>query len=141
MRQENELIYEEVDSKIANFKAGIEYHDYNSHRIKETKLSCEDSRSQKITQNPNTSNALFVNSISRCLDGIKKMLIDKNLKYGNSALEPIRIFSKSDNIEQIKVRIDDKLSRLKNQSGNEDEDVINDLIGYLVILKIANENN
>jgi len=36
------------------------------------------------------------------------------------------------------VRIDDKLSRIANGSGElSDEDTITDLIGYLVLLKIA----
>jgi hypothetical protein len=39
--------------------------------------------------------------------------------------------------EGLLVRIDDKLKRIKNGSlDNDDEDVINDLIGYLVLLKI-----
>ena len=65
------------------------------------------------------------------------MLIDKNKKYGNSALEPKRIFSKASTVEQILVRIDDKLSRVANQSDLEDEDVLSDLLGYIVLLKIA----
>lgn len=64
------------------------------------------------------------------------MLIKKNESYGNSALDPIRVFSRADNVEQLKVRIDDKLSRL--QRGNAfGEDNVNDLIGYLFLLKIA----
>lgn len=66
---------------------------------------------------------------------ISDLLIDKNNKYGNSALNPVRVFSSSDTEEQIKVRIDDKLSRIKSSQSNEDEDVIDDLIGYLVLLK------
>jgi predicted RNA-binding protein associated with RNAse of E/G family len=39
--------------------------------------------------------------------------------------------------EGLLVRIDDKLKRIKNGSlEKDDEDVINDLIGYLVLLKI-----
>jgi hypothetical protein len=77
--------------------------------------------------------------INDACDEIKAMLLMKNRKYGDSALNPIRIFSKADSIEQIKVRIDDKLNRLKNRQNDEDEDVINDLIGYLILLKIASE--
>ena len=72
-------------------------------------------------------------------DDVKAMLIDKNRKYGDSALTPLRIFSKADAVEAIKVRIDDKLSRLHNEVKDDDEDVIMDLIGYLVLLKIAKE--
>jgi hypothetical protein len=66
------------------------------------------------------------------------MLIAKNAKYGNSALEPVRVFSKASTKEQLLVRIDDKLSRIKT-TGLEapDEDTLNDLIGYLILLKIA----
>jgi hypothetical protein len=79
----------------------------------------------------------FKEKVNRELLKIGAMLVRKNEKYGNSALDPVRIFSKSDPVEQIKVRIDDKLSRLRTQSAEEDEDVIQDLIGYLVLLKIA----
>lgn len=68
---------------------------------------------------------------------VEELLIEKNRKYGNSALEPVRIFSKDDPIEAIKVRIDDKLSRLRNEQNDEDEDVVTDLMGYLVLLKVA----
>ena len=79
----------------------------------------------------------FEVSIKKELEKIGYMLIEKNRKYGNSALEPIRVFSKASSKEQILVRLDDKLSRLKNQQIDEDEDVINDLIGYLFLLKLA----
>jgi hypothetical protein len=68
---------------------------------------------------------------------LEGFLIEKNRKYGNSALEPMRVFSKLDTVQQIFVRIDDKLSRLKNQQDDENEDVISDLLGYLLLLKIA----
>lgn len=72
-------------------------------------------------------------------DSIKELLIEKNQKYGDSALEPSRIFSKASAIEQLLVRIDDKLNRIQKGAGliATDEDVISDLIGYLVLLKIA----
>jgi hypothetical protein len=75
--------------------------------------------------------------IATTCDAIKALLLEKNRKYGDSALNPVRVFSKSDSMEQIRVRIDDKLSRLRNQQDDEDEDVIDDLIGYLVLLKVA----
>ena len=64
------------------------------------------------------------------------MLLARNASYGKSALEPVRIFSKADPTEQIRVRIDAKLSRLaRGQAAG--EDVILDLIGYLVLLRAA----
>jgi hypothetical protein len=79
--------------------------------------------------------------ISIICDNIKEMLLEKNRKYGDSALNPIRIFSKADTTEQLKVRIDDKLNRLKNLQDDETEDVINDLIGYLILLKVNQKQN
>ncbi len=65
-------------------------------------------------------------------------LVDKNTKYGDSALNPVRIFSKASPIEQILVRLDDKLSRLKRgDASREDEDVLRDILGYLVLLHVA----
>ena len=77
--------------------------------------------------------------ISAVCDDIKELLIHKNRKYGNSALKPNRIFSKSSATEQLLVRIDDKLNRIMKGAGllATDEDVVNDLIGYLVLLKIS----
>jgi hypothetical protein len=68
---------------------------------------------------------------------LRNMLLEKNAKYGNSALEPIRCFSRADPVEQIRVRLDDKLSRLMRGQGIEDEDVELDLMGYLILLRIA----
>ncbi len=67
---------------------------------------------------------------------IAEMLFAKNAAYGDSALSPVRVFSKSDAVEQLKVRIDDKLSRMARGSAA-GEDVVLDLIGYLVMLRIA----
>ena len=72
-------------------------------------------------------------------DDIKELLLYKNQQYGDSAMNPSRIFSKSSAVEQLLVRIDDKLNRIKKGAGliATDEDVIQDLIGYLVLLKIG----
>lgn len=70
-------------------------------------------------------------------DDIKDMLLEKNRSYGNSALDPVRIFSDADPVEQLKVRIDDKLSRISRGNDFGDEDVINDMVGYLILLKVA----
>jgi len=67
---------------------------------------------------------------------LAEMLIAKNIAYGNSALQPVRIFSRADVTEQLKVRIDDKLSRLARGS-DAGEDVTLDLLGYIVLLRIA----
>lgn len=76
--------------------------------------------------------------IAMVCDDIKDLLLQKNIKYGDSALDPLRVLSKASPKEQILVRIDDKLSRIsRGDILHEDEDVVSDLIGYLVLLKIA----
>ncbi len=76
--------------------------------------------------------------IAKECEMIKDLLLEKNAKYGDSALTPIQVFSKLDAEEAICARIDDKMSRIKNSGINSDtEDTLNDLIGYLVLLKIA----
>tara|TARA_Y100001938_G_C7769803_1_gene272663 strand:+ start:62 stop:331 length:270 start_codon:yes stop_codon:yes gene_type:complete len=80
----------------------------------------------------------FAEKIAITLGGIGKMLIKKNEQYGDSAYRPVRMFSKLDPQAGIRVRIDDKLSRLArgNDSIESDIDIVDDLIGYLIILKI-----
>lgn len=68
---------------------------------------------------------------------VGNLLVAKNAQYGDSALHPLRIFSDAHPIEQILVRIDDKLSRIRNHYWDQGEDTIQDLIGYLVLLQIA----
>lgn len=73
---------------------------------------------------------------ARC-DAIREMLLAKNAAYGNSATDPVRIFSRASADEQLRVRIDDKLSRLaKGKADAFGEDVVLDLIGYLVLLLV-----
>lgn len=68
---------------------------------------------------------------------IRDLLLEKNRKYGDAAVNPIRMFSQAAAKEQILVRLDDKLSRWLNRQDDEDEDVILDMIGYLILYRIA----
>ena len=77
--------------------------------------------------------------IAKKCDQIKELLLAKNRAYGDSALNPVRVFSNADPVEQIKVRLDDKLSRLSRGKDTDavPEDTLNDLMGYLVLLSVA----
>jgi hypothetical protein len=77
--------------------------------------------------------------LRECLD-VSEMLIKKNISYGDSALKPMRLFATSDSVEQLKVRIDDKLNRISHAQGFAGDNDIDDLIGYLILLKIANQS-
>lgn len=74
--------------------------------------------------------------IIQTCDEIRDILVAKNKAYGDSAINPVRIFSQADTREQLLVRIDDKLSRIA-RGGEVGEDVVLDLIGYLVLLRVA----
>lgn len=75
--------------------------------------------------------------IGRICAEISNLLIYKNQKYGNSAIEPINIFYKGDNENSILIRLDDKLSRIKNNKKDIRVNDICDTIGYLVLLLIS----
>lgn len=66
---------------------------------------------------------------------VAELLISKNVAYGNSALNPIRVFAKGlDTQAQLLVRIDDKINRIANGSEFIGDDTVLDLAGYLVLL-------
>jgi hypothetical protein len=71
-------------------------------------------------------------------DQIKAMLLEKNRKYGDSALSEGVVFPLSP-VLSLKSRINDKLARLRNDNKDEDEDVLKDLCGYIILLQIAIE--
>jgi len=74
-------------------------------------------------------------------DAVKELLLMKNREYGNSALEPVRVFSCMFAQDQIDVRIDDKLKRIQTTRELDDlqihEDTEQDLIGYLILKRVA----
>ena len=83
-------------------------------------------------------------NMGHVLDSMKDLLIYKNTKYGNSALEPMDVFTRhlSDNnsagLNSILVRLDDKLKRIQNAEELRKNDV-SDLIGYLTLLCVDQE--
>lgn len=94
-----------------------------------------------VVENPvvdfvDCSAADFPALLDATLADLRKFLIAKNRAYGNSAMEPVRVFSKADPVEQLRVRIDDKLSRLL-RGADCGEDTEMDLLGYLTLLQVA----
>ena len=76
--------------------------------------------------------------IIRCMDSMKEFLLEKNRRYGDSALHPKRMFSKATTDEQILVRLDDKISRIQNSDDLRKNDIA-DMIGYLALLCVAKQ--
>ena len=83
----------------------------------------------------------FGNRLDRAAKKITDLLKSKNKAYGNTALNPTNIFSKLSSTEAICARIDDKLARISNKGiHDETEDTVDDLIGYLFLLKMSKDN-
>jgi len=78
----------------------------------------------------------FETYLNTVLEASRAQLIAKNQAYGNSALDPVRVFSKASLKEQLLVRLDDKVSRLRRGQAA-GEDVADDLFGYLLLVAIA----
>ena len=87
---------------------------------------------------PKTESEVFATNLDAILKEISDLLKSKNKSYGNSALKPAKIFSQLDATESLCSRIDDKLMRIKNRGINDaTEDTVDDLIGYLLLLKMS----
>lgn len=67
---------------------------------------------------------------------MQKLLLEKNKRYGDAAVNPSKTFSKLDGANSIKIRLDDKLNRVRNSSEVRPNDVA-DIIGYCTLLLIA----
>lgn len=81
----------------------------------------------------------FESNVRRILDKIGDELVAKNQAYGDSALNPVRIFSKADRTEQLNVRLDDKLSRVARGHEYPGDDTLKDIVGYIILLMIDRE--
>ena len=71
--------------------------------------------------------------ITKTVDSLKGFLLEKNRRYGNSALSPLGVFNKKDATEGILIRLDDKLMRIKNSDVLRKNDIA-DVMGYLTLL-------
>ena len=71
-------------------------------------------------------------------DSMKDLLLYKNQKYGDSALNPNNVFYKGDATNSIKIRLDDKIGRVRNCEETRVNDVA-DIIGYCVLLLVSME--
>lgn len=78
--------------------------------------------------------------LQTCLD-LAVFLSSKNISYGDSALNPTRLFSKANATEQLLVRIDDKINRLVKGGEYPGDDDILDLTGYLILYFASKEND
>ncbi len=83
--------------------------------------------------------------ISNECDFVKGLLTMKNSQYGNAYFQPLYVLSKASPDERMKIRIEEKLSRLKRILDSDEEkevlseDQILDVIGTLMMMRIYNK--
>ena len=76
--------------------------------------------------------------IKDILSGMTDLLLYKNRKYGDSAVNPKKIFYKGDSTNSILIRLDDKIGRV--MSNTEEKPRVNDIadiIGYCTLLLVS----
>ena len=79
--------------------------------------------------------------IAEIVDATKDLLLYKNKMYGDSALNPVGVFTKHiktapENTASILVRLDDKLGSVSNAEALRGNDV-SDIIGYCTLLLVS----
>jgi hypothetical protein len=75
-------------------------------------------------------------------DSLQRLLKTKNKNYGDSAINPLKIFSAIEPGDEICIRLDDKLGRIKSaaeQGKRLRKNDVADLAGYLVLLLIKKD--
>lgn len=76
--------------------------------------------------------------IAELTEAIRDLLLYKNQKYGDSALNPKKIFYKGDARNSILIRLDDKLGRIMaNADATPRINDVADIIGYCTLLLIS----
>lgn len=76
--------------------------------------------------------------IREIIEAMKDLLLYKNQKYGDSAINPEKIFYKGDSTSSILIRLNDKIGRVK--ANPDDKPRVNDvcdIIGYCILLLIS----
>jgi len=104
-------------------------------------LSIKDDQNEHMYDSQSDTQDLNIKKVDfrTVLDSLTDLLEYKNDKYGNSALEPVNIFSRLDAKDGILLRLDDKIKRIKTRTkyGHppRKNDIV-DMMGYLTLLCI-----
>ena len=76
--------------------------------------------------------------INEIMNAMRGLLVYKNQKYGDSALNPKQIFYKGNATNSILIRLDDKLGRImSNTDATPRINDVADIIGYCTLLLIG----
>ena len=86
----------------------------------------------------NTDTMPTQRKIAELTEAIRDLLLYKNQKYGDSALNPKKIFYKGDARNSILIRLDDKLGRIMaNADATPRINDVADIIGCCTLLLIS----
>jgi hypothetical protein len=95
------------------------------------------SKKASVQTNQEPQNEVDEAIVEAC-EEIQALLLQKNYQYNNSLHSEPPLFVDIDPIAGIKARINDKMNRIKQTGLTSDtEDTLDDLIGYLIHLRIA----
>src|SRR5215831_12764799 len=70
---------------------------------------------------------------------VADMLVEKCHSYGDSIGNPVTVFGKYKASDGIKIRLNDKLSRMKVSGSWPGDDNLKDLVGYLALLAVVED--
>jgi len=78
-------------------------------------------------------------AIETTLESIRTGMLRHHAKWGSSIFQPVTILSSVSAEDAIRLRIDDRLRKLSQcRSEDEERELIDDLIGYLINLRAFN---
>lgn len=78
--------------------------------------------------------------VDKVLSSMSELLKEKNRSYGGSAVNPLNLFTNLSVRDRLLVRIEDKLKRIETLGfSGYNEDNLQDLVGYFIILKVWDE--
>lgn len=75
--------------------------------------------------------------IDKLFFNFSEFLKEKNKRYGDAAMNHLKIFSKHDSSEALYTRIDEKLQRIMNAEELKKNDC-SDVMGYISLIMIKN---
>lgn len=81
-------------------------------------------------------NRLSKKEIDELSNNFRDFLLEKNKRYGDSALNPKQVFFKDSASNGVCIRLDDKISRIENSTELRKNDIC-DLFGYTALLMIS----
>jgi predicted NAD-dependent protein-ADP-ribosyltransferase YbiA (DUF1768 family) len=125
-KTENKLLDEILHDQFPNHDREVFSHLRRLKNMKNEKTTVmDDSERVKGLEMKDRIHELFKN--------FDEFLVEKNRRYGNSVGQKQGTFFKGGNLDGILIRMDDKLSRIRNNPGEPRRNDFMDLMGYIAL--------